>query len=264
MATNSISRQCIGVTRSGSRCRHYTRNPNGWCGQCIPPATLGLAGPDTSAAPVVLEDDYLEPSEDYVTPSAVAQTAPSAPQPGQQNYPYEPVDQWPTYGTSAAPDYVPIRRRQHPIYTYLVYIAHPIDLSHDPQDSYLQRVRQAVERQHLPWVVLDPEHATSICSGATQMDDCINHLNEAQQAAAQGVLAFVPTDAASVGTPIEIATAYGRGQPCAVVTDSHSWVLAGFEHTSNGRLRVCTDLDQAVGWLHKAMGQAAREAARRP
>jgi len=161
-------------------------------------------------------------------------------------------------------DFMSMRRRQHPIYTYLVYIAHPIDLSHNPQGTYLQRVRQAAERQHLPWVVLDPEHAASICSDATQMDDCINHLNKAQQAAAQGVLAFVPASAPSVGTPIEIATAHSRGQPCAVVTDSHSWVLAGLEHTSNGRLRVCTDLDQAVGWLHKAMVRAARNAARRP
>jgi len=82
MTTISTSRQCIGLTRSGLRCRHYTSNPNGWCGQCIAPTTLGLADPDAPTPTVVLEDDYLETPEDCAAPPTLAHAAPSAPQPG--------------------------------------------------------------------------------------------------------------------------------------------------------------------------------------
>lgn len=71
MASVCISRQCIGQTQRGVRCRHYTTNPNGWCGQCIAPAHLVTTDSETTGVTIV--PDFIPEATNPTPPVAVPQ-----------------------------------------------------------------------------------------------------------------------------------------------------------------------------------------------
>lgn len=106
----------------------------------------------------------------------------------------------------------------------LIYLAHPIDLGRAQPDL----IEYAIgELQALGLPSYNPLGAFNV---AGKPSSVINRVNEAAMDTATGAVAFLPSDARSVGVPAEIQYLITHGTPVLVLSDlgSTSWVMAGW------------------------------------
>jgi dUTP pyrophosphatase len=148
------------------------------------------------------------------------------------------------------------------VYEPLVYLAHPIDLYSriDSRHDLVVKSIGLAKKAGLP--VYHPGAALHVAGTPSSV---VNRVNEGALRTATGVLAFLPTEARSIGVPAEISDALAQGKPVALITDANaqSWYLAGWE--ANPLFRsfdaVESSVEQAVEWLaHKMKWNHATEA----
>lgn len=133
----------------------------------------------------------------------------------------------------------------------LIYLAHPIDLGRAKPDL----IEYAIgELQSLGLPSYNPLGAFNV---AGKPSGVINQVNEAAMKTATGAVAFLPSDARSVGVPAEISFLITHATPTLILSDlgSSSWVMAGW---ADGPLSGVYDLSEegisaGLDWLTDAM-----------
>lgn len=119
----------------------------------------------------------------------------------------------------------------------LIYVARPIDLGRANPDLVRDTIKVL---NYADLTVYNPLGAFSV-SGTP--NGAINQVNQAAMDAAAGAVAFLPSDARSIGVPAEISYLLSKNTPVLIVTDLlNSWVVAGW--AENPQVSVATlDLD---------------------
>lgn len=122
----------------------------------------------------------------------------------------------------------------------IVYLAQPIDRA--GVVNPLGRVKQTItNRGHIAY---SPAGAWAINPAKTQPTNRVERINRVALAEADLLIAYLPNNIPTVGVPMEIEYAVGRGIPVAVITDLISYSL----HNRPG-ITVCADADEVNTWL---------------
>jgi dUTP pyrophosphatase len=106
----------------------------------------------------------------------------------------------------------------------LVYLAYPIDLDRGKAgfiDDYQMIKNRMIDEPGLTFY--DPGRAFN--ANDCGPDQRVQAVNMAALTRADAVVAILPPDVPSVGTPMEIAWASAAGIPCHVLRDAPSWAL---------------------------------------
>lgn len=132
----------------------------------------------------------------------------------------------------------------------LIYLAHPIDLYRldNIERSSVNWVITGLQIEGLP--VYHPAEAFHI-GGAPS--DVVSRVNQGAMDASTGAVAFLPSQAKSVGVPAEVEYMLDRAKPVLLVTDLEptSWVVAGWAAKTWCKVVNNTEigLNEGMRWL---------------
>lgn len=136
----------------------------------------------------------------------------------------------------------------------LVYLARPIDLGTMNQ---LLPDYAVGELQALGLTSYNPEGAFNVGGDPSGV---ISRVNQTAMETATGAVAFLPSDAPSVGVPAEISHLLGAGTPTVIATDlgAKSWVVAGWAANTSACVVELTEVGVSSGidWLTEQMANA--------
>lgn len=141
---------------------------------------------------------------------------------------------------------------------HLIYLAHPIDMYRlDNLDrQIIHGVTVGLQSGGFP--VYHPAEAFHVGGEPT---DVISRVNEAAMDVSTGAVAFLPSQAKSIGVPAEVNYLLNRGKPVLLITNLEptSWVVAGW--AGNPLCRISSnnedDLTAGLDWLASATAEAA-------
>lgn len=140
---------------------------------------------------------------------------------------------------------------------HLVYLAHPIDMYR----------LDNLDRQVINWTIVGLQaadlpvyHPAEAFHIGGAPSDVVSRVNQAAMDVSTGAVAFLPSQARSIGVPAEIEYLLNRGKPVVLITDldAKSWVVAGWAANPLCRITSASenDLTAALDWLQNMLGDA--------
>lgn len=105
----------------------------------------------------------------------------------------------------------------------LIYVAQPIDQA-GPRDARTLQFDQTVETLRCDHTIYRPARAWAV---APEIDPRVQQTNNHVLDQADLVVAHLPSGVPTIGVPMEVERATGRGIPAVVITDTLSFALAG-------------------------------------
>lgn len=140
---------------------------------------------------------------------------------------------------------------------HLIYMAHPIDMYR----------LDNLDRQVVNWAIVGLQvadlpvyHPAEAFHVGGAPSDVISRVNQAAMDVSTGAVAFLPSQAKTLGVPAEIEYLLNRGKPVVLITDldATSWVVAGW--AANPLCRITSqdegDLTAALDWLRLQLSDA--------
>lgn len=137
--------------------------------------------------------------------------------------------------------------------TKLVYMAMPIDFTEGSDRPFVDFAENDLKgSKH---AVYRPDRSFTFEKGV-EPSGVVQAVNNSAIANAGGMVAFLPKGTPSIGVPMEIQEAIGRGKPVLIVTDhTESWVVAGWATRQNVEVVEFNAgmIRKGIGWLNEKM-----------